>query len=181
MKKIFFTIILVGFLAFLLPIAASAMEYQHILEAKEMQFSWSIDDKNIHIMISAKTTSWVAIGFEPENAMQGANIVIGYIKNGTPKIEDHYGIRKTGHTSDKKLGGTDDVINPSGQEEGGVTTISFTLPLITEDKWDKPIKPSGTTRIILAHGQGRDSFSSVHPFRTVYDIDLSTGESKKIK
>ncbi|MFH2091476.1 MAG: DOMON domain-containing protein [Pseudomonadota bacterium] len=161
--------------------SASAMEYQHKLEVKNMQFSWTVEGENIHVMLSAETTGWVAIGFDPEDAMQGANIIIGAVKDGQFKVEDHYGDRKRGHTSDEELGGKNNVLNPSGTEEGGITTISFTLPLKADEKWDKPINSSGITRIMLAYGAGQDSFKSRHPYRTVYDIDLSTGESKKIK
>ena len=62
-----------------------------------------------------------------------------------------------------------------------MTTISFTLPLDTGDKFDKPINPEGTSKIMLAYGSGRDSFKNRHPFRTIYEINFSTGETKKIK
>lgn len=181
MEKKVLSLFVVCFLALMLPLAASAIEYKHTLDAKGVQFSWAFDDENIHVMISAETESWVAVGFDPEKAMQGANIIIGYVKNGKVKIEDDYGNRKTGHKSDTKLGGTDDVINPSGREEKGMTILEFSFPLKSADQWDKPIDPFGTTRVILAHGKGRDSLSSVHPWRAVYDVNLSTGENKKIK
>lgn len=179
MKKILLILIAAGFL---FPAAGFAVEYQHTLDAKEMQFSWTVENDMIHVSVSAQTTGWVGIGFDPEKAMQGANIIIGYFseKKGTV-IEDHYGNRKTGHTSDTALGGTNDVVNPVAVEEKGVTTITFSLPLESKDKWDKPIKESGMTRIMLAHGKGRDSLKNRHPYRTVYEVDLSTGENKKIK
>ncbi|MFH2061174.1 MAG: DOMON domain-containing protein [Pseudomonadota bacterium] len=181
MKKYLLILLAAILVSFLTAFSASAMDYQHKLEVKDMQFSWTIEGDNIHVMVSAKTTGWVGIGFDPEKAMQGANIIIGAVKDGKVKIEDHYGDRNRGHSSDEELGGKNDVINPSGMEEGGVTTISFTLPLTSDDKWDKPINASGTTRIMLAYGAGKDSFKTRHPYRTIYDVDLSTGKSKKIK
>ena len=166
---------------FLTPLIVSAMEYQHKLEVKNMQFSWTIEGDKIHVMLSAKTTGWVSIGFDPEKAMSGANIIIGAVKKGKFKIEDHYGDRKRGHKSDKKLGGTDDVLNPSGTEADGVTTITFSFPLNSADKWDKPINPDGTSKVMLAYGAGKDSFKTRHPYRTIYEINYSTGENKKIK
>lgn len=181
MKKIAVLSLLIGLSLLFLPLTAIAIEYQHTLDADKMQFSWSVDEDNIYVEISAKTKSWVGIGFDPEKAMQGADIVIGYVKKGKVKIEDHYGNRKTGHQKDTKLGGTNDVKESSGSEEGGVTTISFTLPLKTEDKWDKPLDPSKSVKIMLAHGKGRDSLKSAHPFRALYEVNLSSGESTKIK
>jgi len=113
--------------------------------------------------------------------MQGANIIIGAVKKGKFKVEDHYGDRKRGHSSDEKLGGKNDVLNPSGSEADGVTTISFSFPLDTGDKYDKPINPEAISRVMLAYGAGKDSFKTRHPYRTVYEINYSTGEHKKIK
>jgi len=160
---------------------AWASDYEHKLDVNKMDVFWSIDGDKIHVKLSAKTTGWVAIGFDPEKAMQGANIIIGAVKNGKVKIEDHYGDRKRGHKSDEKLGSANHVMDPIGLEENGVTTISFSLPLDSGDKWDKPIDPEKWSRIMIAYGSGRDSFKAGHAWRGVYEINYTTGESKKIK
>ncbi len=161
------------------PVAAS--EYDHKLDIDKMDVFWSIEGDKIHVKLSAKTTGWVAIGFDPEKAMQGADIIIGAVKKGKVTIEDHYGDRKRSHKSDEKLGGENHVLDPAGMEENGVTTISFTLALDSGDKWDKPIDPAKMSRIMIAYGSGRDSFKAGHAWRGVYDINYTTGESKKIK
>lgn len=161
--------------------AASATEYQHKIEVKDMAFSWSVDDEKINVQLSAKTTGWVAIGFDPEKAMQGANIIIGAVKGDKFKVEDHYGDRKRGHSNDEKLGGKNDVMDAAGVEEDGVTTISFCIPLKTEDKWDKVIVADQPMKIMLSYGAGKDSFKTRHPYRTVLEVNLSTGENNKIK
>jgi len=181
MKKNYMLTTILALMFTILPLSLSAMEYQHTLEVKNMQFSWTVEGDQIHVKLSAKTTGWVAIGFDPEKAMGGANIIIGAVKNGKFKIEDHYANKRRGHSSDEKMGGKNDVLNPSGSEKNGVTTISFTLPLDTGDKFDKPINTEGTSKIMLAYGSGRDSFKARHPFRTIYEINFSTGETKKIK
>lgn len=160
---------------------AIASEYDHKLDSDKMDVFWKIEGDKIHVKLSAKTTGWVAIGFDPENAMQGANIIIGAVKDGKVKIEDHYGDRKRGHQSDEKLGGANHVLDPKGMEEGGVTTISFTLALDSGEKWDKPIDPGKMSRIMIAYGSGKDSFRAGHAWRGVYDLNYTTGESKKIK
>ncbi len=181
MKKNLFLIFTVVIFSLMQPVFAFSMEYLHKLEVKNMQFSWTVEGDKIHVKLSAKTTGWVGIGFYPEKKMGGANIIIGAVKNGKFKIEDHYANKSKGHSNDEKMGGKNDVLNPSGSEENGVTTISFTLPLDTGDKFDKPINPTGTSKIMLAHGKGRDSFKTRHPFKTIYEINFSTGETKKIK
>lgn len=174
------SLILLLILFFLVP-AASAMDYQHTLEDKDMTFSWTVETDKIHVKLSAKTTGWVGIGFDPEKAMQGANIIIGAVKKGKFKVEDHYGDKKRGHSSDKKLGGKDDVLNASGSEADGMTTISFSIPLNTGDKYDKPISADGFTKIMLAYGGGKDSFRTRHPYKSIFDVNLTSGENKKIK
>ena len=158
-----------------------AMDYQHSLKAEDITFSWTIEGDLIHVELSAKTTGWVGIGFNPESAMLGANIIIGAVKKGKVNIQDHFGSRKRGHTEDTKQGGTDHVKNAAGTEKDGITTISFTIPLNTDEKFDTPIKADGTDIIMLAYGAGRDSLKGHHPFRTVYKVNLETGENEKVK
>jgi len=174
------TVVLV-FMLLTLPLTLSAAEYQHKLEEKDMMFAWTIQGDEIHVQLSAKTEGWVAVGFDPIDAMEGANIIIGAVKDGKVKIEDHFGDRKRGHSSDEELGGKNDVKNPVGTEEKGITTVSFTIPLNSGDKYDKPIPADGKGKVMLAYGAGKDSFTNRHPFNVVYEINLKTGESKKVK
>ncbi len=171
-----------------LPLAVSAMDYQHTLEAKDITFSWSLEGDKIHIQLSAKTTGWVGVGFNPQKAMSGANIIIGAVKKGKFRVEDHFGDRKRNHAKDEKLGGTNDVQNPAAEEKDGVTTISFTYPLKTEDKWDneklEPLATDKPIKVMLAYGRdGKDKMvtKASHKYRTIYEVTLSTGENKKIK
>lgn len=182
MKKVLCILFTAALVSFSLSISALAMDYQHTLKAKNMDVSWTVEGDKLHMTATAKTPGWVAVGFNPESAMKGANIVIGYFsKKKGAKIQDHYGHQRISHKSDKTLGGSDDLVNATVTEEGGMTTISFTIPLDSGDKLDKPLDPSGTTRLLLAYGRGKDSFKQRHRYRSVYDINLSTGKSKKIK
>jgi len=173
--------LVLSFFFLTLPLTLSAMEYQHRLQAENITFSWTIQGDEIHVQLSAKTEGWVAVGFDPIDAMEGANIIIGAVKDGQVKIEDHFGDRKRGHTNDEELGGKNNVKNPAGTEEKGVTTISFTIPLNSGDKYDKPIPVDGKGKVMLAYGAGADSFKNRHPYKVVYEINFKTGESKKIK
>ena len=173
------TIFLLAMLFSLMPIYA--MEYAHQLKADDVVFAWSVDADQIHIKLSGETDGWVGIGFDPEEDMLAANILIGAVKGGKVRIEDHWGDKKRGHSSDEKLGGKNDVIDPAGTEADGVTTIFFSYPLKTGDEFDKPIALDKMVKVILAKGAGRDSFRARHVYRVLYEINLSTGESKKIK
>lgn len=172
--------LLVLAVALLIPAGAMA-DYAHKLEAEDMTVSWSLDGDNIKFELSAKTTGWVAIGIDPEKAMLGADIIIGAVKKGKFKIQDHYADKKRAHKTDKKLGGTDNVQDKGGSETDGVTTISFSRPLAAAEEYDKPIKADGITRIMIAYGTGRDSFKTGHKYRAVYDVNFATGEAEKVK
>ncbi len=177
-KQIVSTVV---FLGLLVPSVLWAQDYKYSFDAEDMNVSWTVDGDKIHVKLSAPTEGWVAIGFDPEDAMQGADIAIGAVKKGKVRIEDHFGNRKRGHSPDDKLGGGNNIMDPQGMEENGVTTISFTRALSAGDKYDKTIETGKLYRIMVAYGSGRDSFSAGHKFRGVYDVNFSTGETKKIK
>jgi hypothetical protein len=181
MKRSLILTLLIIFYLVVSGVSSLAMDYKHNLKAEDMSFSWTLEGDIIHIELAAKTTGWVGIGFNPKKFMGGSNIIIGAVKNGKVKIQDHFANRDRGHTADTKEGGIDNVKNPMGSETEGITTISFTLPLSASEKFDTNIKADGTDIIMLAYGAGRDSFNGRHPFRAVYKVNLKTGENKKVK
>lgn len=152
-----------------------AADYAHEVTVKKMTFSWTINGDKLDIKISAKTTGWVAVGFNPTKKMKDANIIIGYVKEGKVVISDEFGTRYTGHAEDDQSGGRDNISNKAGGEEGGVTTLSFTIPLNSGDPKDGVIVANGNTKILLAYGGSRDGLRSRHTFRTSKIINLSTG------
>ncbi len=171
-------LVIVSIFFFNTPVQA---DYTHHLKIQDMDFSWTLGQENIDIQVSAKTTGWVGIGFNPESSMLGANIIIGYVKKGKVKIEDHYGHQKRAHVKDEKQGGAGHILNPSGSEENGVTTLSFSIPLDSKDAYDSVVQTDGPSTLIFAYGGKRDSLKSRHSFRTTWKIDLTSGEGEKIR
>ncbi len=157
-----------------------AADYDHELTDKNMTFAWKVDGDNLAIKISAKTEGWVGIGFNPSKQMKDANLVLGYVKKGKAKLVDEFGDSDNTHKSDKKLGGTDDATLVAGVEEGGVTTLEFTVPTQSEDKSDTKIDVNGDTIVLLSYGAGRDSFRTKHKYRSAFKVNLSTGTSEKL-
>ena len=159
-------------------LSVSAAEYQHSLDAEKMTFSWSVGSDQLAVKLSAPTTSWVAVGFNPSNKMKDADIIIGYVKNGKVTISDEFGIAATQHKGDSSVGGQDNVTVVGGSEEGDVTVIEFSIPLNSGDKKDHVIDPNGDTVVILAYAEGRDSFRVKHKFATTLTVNLSSGTVK---
>lgn len=165
-------------LSLFLTVSASSAEYQHSLDVQKMTFSWSVNSDQLAVKLSAPTTSWVAVGFNPSSKMKDADIIIGYVKKGKVTISDDFGIAATQHKGDSKVGGQDNVTVVGGSEEGNVTTIEFSIPLNSGDDKDSVIDPNGDTVVILAYGEGRDSFRVKHKVAETVTVNLSTGAVK---
>lgn len=166
--------------ACILPLTGStslqAADYAHQIEAGKMTFAWTVNGKQLDVKLSADTTGWVAIGFHPTDRMQGANFILGYVKDGKVSLTDDFGDSPTGHKPDDKLGGTEDVTLVGGSEENGRTTIEFSIPLGSSDVNDGAIDAQGETVVLLAYGPpDRDSFRIKHKFRTEMKVNLGTG------
>ena len=149
-------------------------EYAHQVEAAGVTFYWSNDAEYLYGALSAQTSGWVSVGFDPESRMQGANYILGYVQGGQTVIEDMYGTRPSGpgsHPADVELGGRNDILEYGGREEGGVTAIEFKIPLDSGDEYDKPLRPGMSYGIILAMGPS-DDLQSYHSARGYAEITL---------
>jgi hypothetical protein len=160
-------------LAAFLAAPAAAQGWQELVVGN-FTLRWAtIPGDSLAVELSAPTTGWVAVGFDPDSIMLGANIVIGYVVSTTPTLRDDYGWQVTGHRDDLLLGGTRDLTVDGGTESGGTTEIMFTIPLDSGDPYDKPLVPGNTYPIILAMGpNGADDFSTQHQAVAVGQISL---------
>lgn len=157
-----------------------AEPFNHTLVDGPMNFSWTVGDGVLQVKLTGKTTGWVAVGFNPVKMMKGANFIMGYVKGGKVKVTDHIGNADRNHKADTKSGGQNHAGSTAGSEKGGVTEISFTIPLDSKDTNDTVIDSTGMTTVLLGMGS-RDSFRSIHSFRAVHRVNLSTGASEKVK
>jgi len=129
----------------------------------EFSFKWKIVGDSLRCMVNANTTGWIAVGFDPEEAMLNANLIIGYVSDGTAYVRDDWGVSEFVHTADVGLGGVNNVTRVFGHQSGGGTEIRFTIPLNSSDPYDKVIYQTQSYEIILAYGfNGADDFSSMH-------------------
>ena len=124
---------------------------------------WKVDGEKISVQVSAPTTGWIAVGFDPSKQKADASIIIGYVVDGEVFLRDDFGISNTQHGADVDNGGTDDLSNVEGGEVDGVTTISFTMPLDTGDALDRPLVPGSSYTVLMAYGSDRaDNFATYH-------------------
>lgn len=147
-------------------------EYAHTTQAVGVTLHWVNDDEFLYAAVSAETPGWVAVGLDPENRMQGANFIFGFVQGDQTSIADMYGTEPTAvHPFDEELGGTNDIVAYGGREEGGTTTIEFQIALDSGDAYDKPLSPGSTYPVLLAWGTV-DEFQLYHGGRGVSEITL---------
>jgi len=141
---------------------------------QQITLKWKTDTLGmLHIIVSAPTTGWVSVGFDPTAGMQDANIIIGYVTSGGAFARDDYGTTPTAHASDMSGGGENNITNASGNEAEGSTEITFTIPLDSGDARDRPLTQGNTYTVILAYGaDGVDDFDTRHAVRTSTRIDI---------
>ena len=156
----------------------NAASYDHEITSQKMTFAWKVDGSNLNVKISAPTKGWVGIGFNPSKEMKDAKFVLGYVKEGKAIVSDHFGTGDTKHDAVENLGGKSDVTLVGGTEEADITTIEFTLPLISTDTKGGKIDPAAETTVLLAYGPDNDSLKVRHKFRAKLSVNLTTGTYK---
>lgn len=157
-------------------------EYSHGLAARDLRFFWTVQGDSIDIKLSAPTSGWIGVGFNPESPenMKGANFLIGYVKGGEAQVFDHYGTEIKKHKEDTKIEGVANLSNVSGSEQDGQTVLEFNVPLDSGDAKDRPVLAQGDTVVLLAYGRS-DSVVLKHRFRAILKVNLSTGEHSVLK
>lgn len=145
---------------------------QNTMTAGEFTLKWNIDGENLVMTVSAKTTGWVSVGFEPSKVMKDADILIFSVdKDGTVKGEDEYGVSLFGHKKDTEIGGTDNLTIISGSEKNGMTTVKFSIPLSSGDSKDKVLVAGQKVKVLFASGK-KDKFSAKHNKKAKGEITL---------
>lgn len=131
-------------------------EYQNNQAYNDFQLYWNNNDLLIDIALKAKTTGFVAVGIQPRVTMKDADIILGFVKDRKVQLFDLYSTGTFGpHPQDTELGGTYDIIQPGGTEDGQYTIIEFKRALNTGDKYDHELV-KGMNKIIWAYGPDKD-------------------------
>ena len=157
------------------PAGPSGAEGWNTYTTDGIEFQWRVenDGATLHVILSAPTTGWVAVGFNPSVMMKDANFIIGYVEDGTGYIRDDFGTGATTHEADTVLGGTSDVTLIDAGESGNRTEIDFSIPMSSGDQYDGVLSQGETYVILLAYGpSGGDDFTSAHQFVRAVSLEL---------
>lgn len=135
---------------------------QNNMTAGGFTMEWEVQGADLVMTVSAKTTGWISVGFEPTRIMKDADILIFAVdKDGKVTGSDHYGTSIFGHRKDTTLGGTEDVTVISGSEVDGVTTVTFSIPLSSGDSKDKVLASGQKVKVLFASSK-KDDFLTKH-------------------
>ena len=140
-------------------------EYAHETTIAGVDVYWTNDEHYLRVGLVSPGTGFVAIGFDPERQMEGANYIIGAMHEGILTIRDDYGHEPFAHMEDTARGGEDNIIAAAGNEWPDQTVIEFIIPLDSGDATDKPLLPGHQYTILVSYHTMFDSFSNPHTRR----------------
>lgn len=138
-------------------------------------FEWQFEDSpaSLRLRLTAPTTGWVSVGFDPTSMMEDADLLVGYVEAGTAYIRDDFGTGQFSHASDVSLGGTDDAELIEGSESSGETVLEFRIPQDSGDQYDKVYTQGTAYTLIFAYGEdGADDFTSYHAWAESASFEL---------
>ncbi|MCK4970227.1 MAG: hypothetical protein KAS77_06865, partial [Thermoplasmata archaeon] len=154
-------------------------EYDHSLMwgIGDFFLHWRVDDPYITFAMEGMTPGWLAVGFDPEGTMAGADMVAAYVTYyGYTWIRDLKAVNDTGPpTEDFEADGTFDIFAWDGSYNRALTltTVEFVRELDTGDHTDKAI-PMGELDIVWAIGW-MDEWDMKHFKSGNATIDITDG------
>ncbi|MDY0288095.1 MAG: DOMON domain-containing protein [Sphaerochaeta sp.] len=151
-------------LVLLVSLSSSLCAAKSVELAKDWSFSWVFKADTIEFTMTAPTTGWVSLGFNPTSRMKGADYILAYVDKGELFLSDEYGTGSTSHKSDLSLGGEDSAKALSFLAGGGRTTITFSLPQNSGDIYDTVFVEGEQCKVIAAYSSSK-SLSSRHSKR----------------
>ncbi|MFC2095709.1 DOMON domain-containing protein, partial [Candidatus Bipolaricaulota bacterium] len=140
-------------------------EYEHEMTIAGVDVYWTNDDQRLRMGLVSPGTGFVAVGFDPDRQMEGANYIVGSMHEGELTIRDDYGHESFAHMEDTARGGTDDIIASAGNEWPDQTVIEFIIPLDSGDEMDKPLLPGHQYTILVSYHSLLDTLSNRHTRR----------------
>ena len=152
--------------------AIGSTEYAHSTEIAGVEVYWANDATYLRVGLAAPATGFVAIGFDPVRRMEGANFILGYVKDGKGYFRDDFGTESTAHTADVDRGGVENIVSSAGAEWADQTILEFIIPLDSGDAMDKRLVPGNTYTVLLAYHDLMDGFTTRHSRRGSGEIQL---------
>jgi DOMON domain len=136
-----------------------------------MTFQWRFSKDHLQCKATAPADGWVAIGFNIKNELSGTNLIMGAVEQDYVTIDDRFIVKPGDHQSIIDLGGSEALLQRSGKEENGITTISFSIPFSVNDKFHHNLYEGKEYYVLMAFSQ-EDDFQHHSTMRTTIKIKL---------
>jgi hypothetical protein len=136
-----------------------------------MTVSWKFKDDRIYFEMVAPTDGWVAIGFNDSENTTGNYLIMGNVVNSKVTVEEHYTISPGNYQTFAKLNTSRSIKNTNGEESLSKTTIRFSLPITSSNKYAKDLKQNTEFILLMAYSQ-EDDFQHHSIMRTATKITL---------
>ncbi|MFN0251101.1 MAG: hypothetical protein ACKV2T_29770 [Kofleriaceae bacterium] len=159
--------------SFTLPDGAEAQEPTRRADAGGMHVSWRWEDEQLHLLVRAPTTGWVAVGLNDRAELDGSLLIMCAVVSGaatpTVRCEEHIA-RPPDHPSRRSLGGRDQVHTVRGAERDGATEIAVTMSVVP-DTVAPPLRRGQRVHMTLAWSAEKD-FNHHSRMRTMVEVVL---------
>jgi hypothetical protein len=142
-------------------------------ETTGLEVYWSNDRQYIYIGIIAGSSGWTAIGFNPEFAMKGANIIFMAINGKDIVMRDDFGNSTFSHSPDEDLGGSFDVEEYAVKADGDTAMYEFKMLLDSGDEFDGVLNAGEEYKVILSVNDRVIDFDSKHTKKSSSQIQLA--------
>jgi hypothetical protein len=109
-----------------------------------------VSGQNLEVILSAPTTGWKSVGFDPSSQMKDANYIMCAVVSDVATARDDFGVSAFSHSSDTSLGGEDTITIIGGTETNERTEVQFTIPLDSGDEYDRPLVEGNEYIVLLA-------------------------------
>ncbi len=137
----------------------------------EMKVSWYYKNDSIFFEMSAPTDGWVTIGFNDSSEITGTYLIMGNVINGKPNVVEHYTLSPGNYKSLSDLGEKPHVGNIMGDENSGITTLKFSLPITPKSKYHRDLTEGNAYTMTIAYSL-EDDFQHHSVMRTSINVKL---------
>jgi hypothetical protein len=141
------------------------------INKNRMTVSWEFKNDRIYFEMIAPTYGWVAIGFNDSENTAGNYLIMGNVVNNKVTVEEHYTISPGNYQTFAKLNTSASLKNTNGEESLSKTTIRFSLPTTSSNKYAKDLKQNTEFILLIAYSQ-EDDFQHHSIMRTATKITL---------
>ena len=119
----------------------------HKVVNDKFEFWWQFMDADSSVVFELKcrTQGWCGLGLSPKGDMEGADLFIGWVRNGVGYLKDAHAKTNGPPTVDAQ----NDLTLINATESGTHTILRFKRPLSTGDEFDMPISKD-TFKLIYA-------------------------------